>query len=213
MSHRNHRKKGEQENGCILLLSFASVFINPTGINWEKSVKNMTLNFKSPQISHNRKLNKIKEEKRWNVNVVEVVAAEEAEHTGTLLVHHLPLYTRINEAGKRKTEKRKKERGEKNKFLWFIYDAMKACWTHQNRQQWSDCQRRWSVFIVEQAREREREEQSLRLCCGRVLTISLPCTPKLQTTRTTISCLINISQSNTCAQRIAVIDTIDIMCW
>ncbi len=121
MSHRNHRKKGEQENGCILLLSFASVFINPTGINWEKSVKNMTLNFKSPQISHNRKLNKIKEEKRWNVNVVEVVAAEEAEHTGTLLVHHLPLYTRINEAGKRKTEKRKKERGEKQISLIYLW--------------------------------------------------------------------------------------------
>lgn len=122
-------RKGEQENGCILLLSFASVFINPTGINWEKSVKNMTLNFKSPQISHNRKLNKINEEKRWNVNVVEVVAAEEAEHTGTLLVRHLPLYTRINEAGKRKTEKRKKERGEKTNFS----DLFMMQWRHVER--------------------------------------------------------------------------------
>lgn len=108
-----------------------------------------------------------------------------------------------------KKNREKKKNKEKNAFLWFIYDAIKACWTHQNRQQWSDCQRRWSVFIVEQAnereREREREEQSLRLCCGRVLTISLPHKPKLQTTRTTISCLINTySQSNTWAQRKAL---------
>ncbi len=108
------------------------------------------------------------------------------------------------------SREKKKQRKEKNEFLWFIYDAMKACWTHQNRQQWSDCQRRWSVFIVEQERERAREEQSLRLCCGRVLTISLPRTPKLQTTRPTISCLINISQSNMCPENsTTVTDTID----
>lgn len=42
--------------------------------------------------------------------MAEVVAAEEAEHTGTSSVRHLPLSTRINEAEKRKTEKGKKER-------------------------------------------------------------------------------------------------------
>lgn len=47
--------------------------------------------------------------------MVEVVAAEEAEHTGTLLVRHLPLSTRIKEAEKRKTEKRKKG-GKKTNF-------------------------------------------------------------------------------------------------
>lgn len=44
------------------------------------------------------------------VNVAEVVAAEEAEHTGTLLVRHLPFSTRIKEAEKIKTEEKKKEK-------------------------------------------------------------------------------------------------------
>lgn len=58
---------------------------------------------------------------------------------------------------------------------------MKVCWTHQNMQQWSYCQGRWSVFIVDWANERgkergrERELEGERggwLYCRRVLTIS-----------------------------------------
>lgn len=50
--------------------------------------------------------------------MAEVVAAEEAEHTGTSSVRHLPLSTRINETEKRKTEKGKKER---KKCISLIY--------------------------------------------------------------------------------------------
>lgn len=73
------------------------------------------------------------------------------------------------------------ERERKKSFLWFIYDAMKVCWTHQNMQQWSYCQGRWSVFIVDWADEqgkergRERKLEAKRgewLYCRRVLTIS-----------------------------------------
>lgn len=58
---------------------------------------------------------------------------------------------------------------------------MKVCWTHQNMQQWSYCQGRWSVFIVDWANERGKErgrERKLEgerggwLYCRRVLTIS-----------------------------------------
>lgn len=48
--------------------------------------------------------------------MAEVVAAEEAEHTGTLSVRHLPLSTRINEAEKEKKQ-RKEKKERKNAFL------------------------------------------------------------------------------------------------
>lgn len=54
---------------------------------------------------------------------------------------------------------------KKKSFLWFIYDAMKGCWTHQNMPQWSHCQGRWSVFIVDWANkrgERKREREKIR---------------------------------------------------
>lgn len=68
---------------------------------------------------------------------------------------------------------------KKKSFLWFIYDAVKVCWMHQNMQQWSYCQGRWSVFIVDWANERGKEsegkldgERGGWLYCRRVLTIS-----------------------------------------
>lgn len=42
------------------------------------------------------------------MNVAKVVAAEEAEHTGTLLVRHLPFSTRIKEAEKNRRKKKEK---------------------------------------------------------------------------------------------------------
>ena len=63
---------------------------------------------------------------------------------------------------------REKERkGKKKSFLWFIYDAMKVCWTHQNMQQWSYCQGRWSVFIVDWANERGEEKREREKIRGR----------------------------------------------
>lgn len=44
------------------------------------------------------------------MNVAEVVAAEEAEHTVTLLVRHLPFSTQIKAAEKRKTEEKRKKK-------------------------------------------------------------------------------------------------------
>lgn len=75
------------------------------------------------------------------------------------------------------------ERKKKKSFLGFIYDARKVSWTHQNMQQWSYCQGRWSVFIVDWANEwgkkegerkweREGGERGGQLYCIRVLTIS-----------------------------------------
>lgn len=58
---------------------------------------------------------------------------------------------------------------------------MKVCWTHQNMQQWSHCQGRWSVFTVDWVNERGKERGRERKCEGeregwlyhrRVLTIS-----------------------------------------
>lgn len=47
---------------------------------------------------------------------------------------------------------------KKKSFLWFIYDARKVSWTHQNMQQWSYCQGRWSVFIGDWANEWGKKE-------------------------------------------------------
>lgn len=51
-----------------------------------------------------------------------------------------------------------RKRKKKSFLCWFIYDARKVSWTHQNMQQWSYCQRRWSVFIVDWANEWGKKE-------------------------------------------------------
>lgn len=97
-------------------------------------------------------------------------------HSGT----PFPVFQQLWDNGCRGERDKGTSEGKRKKksFLWFIYDARKVSWTHQNMQQWSFCQGRWSVFIVDWTNEWERKEGKRKwerggqLYCIRVLTIS-----------------------------------------
>ncbi len=207
VSHRNHRKKGRARKW----LHFASFihldcFSKPNRhYIGKKTVKYMTFILNLPRLVIIVKLNKIKEWKRFfKCKCGRSCSSRRGGATGNPVGTPFASFYPNNWSRERK-EKTEKERKEKNEFLWLFYDAMKACWTHQNRQQWSRLSKKMKClhsWAGEGKEARRRAAPEVVLWQG-VNPSRFHAHPKLQTTRPT-SAVSSTSLNLTCAQRIAL---------